>query len=368
MISDDKGSNVIEKLRTLAKDKGYLTFDNIIDISERFDIEIDDIDRISENLLSSGIIIRETDINIEQYEDKNHLDRSRTDYSRIYDRVLELDSKLKLYIKFIKKVPPPATKELENLIYQAKDGNKYAISRIVYMYSKIVIKIALSFSEKLQLPIADTIQNGTIGLIYAIDKYSPNSEGGFTTYAPWWIRRYIQREATTINPLIYYPLHMREKIFSIYDIALEHKCDKCLEKKYCPCLLLQIQEKLECSSEEAVWFLNQLQRFYSIESLVENNEEIFGDNNLFEDSMIEDLDNTILNDRISCMLLQLKNREREVIEKRFGYKKYSRMTLDEIGKQINVTRERVRQIEKKAMTKLKNPRCSKFIKDFYYYD
>ncbi|MBF8984106.1 sigma-70 family RNA polymerase sigma factor [Lutibacter sp. B2] len=362
MILEDKRSLILENLQTLAKHKGYLIFDNILDISEKFNIEIDDIDRISESLLSSGVIIKDTDANIDKSEDGSNIDRSRMDYNEIYSKVLELDSSLKYYIKFVKKVSPPAVKELQNLIYQAKDGNKYAVSRIVYMYSKIVIKIALSLSEKLHLPIADTIQDGTIGLIYAIDKYDPSSEGVFATYAPWWIRQSIQRAAITINPLIYYPVHMREKIFSIYDIAFGHMCDKCLETRYCTCLLLQIQEKLECDLEESVWFLNQLQEFDSIDSLVDDNNEVLNDNDLFENIMIENIDSDILKDRISCILMQLSDRERKVIEKRFGFKNDITMTLEEVGKEFGVTRERIRQIEAKALRRLRHPSRSKNLK------
>ncbi|QEK11547.1 sigma-70 family RNA polymerase sigma factor [Crassaminicella thermophila] len=351
MISDNKRSIILKNLQTLAKNKGYLTFDNILDISEKFDIKIDDVDRISESVLDSGIIIKDTD---DEKEDKSNIDRSRIDYNEIYDKVLELDSTLKSYIKFIKKVPSPAVRELQHLIYQAKDGNKYAVSRIVYMYSKMVIKIALSFSEKLHLPIADTIQDGIVGLIYAIDKYDPSSEGGFATYAPWWIRQYIQREAKIINSLIYYPVYMKEKIFSIYDIVLEHICDKCLENGYCPRLLSQIQGKLECDLEQVVWFLNQLQEYYSIESLIGDNNEVFNDNNLFEDIMIENINRDILKDRISCTLLQFKERERKVIEKRFGFKNDIEMTLEEVGKEFGVTRERIRQIEYKVLKRLKH--------------
>lgn len=363
-IYTNKRNIVLEKLQTLAKSKGYLTFNDILDMSEEFNIEIDDIDRIAENLLSMGTIITKTDKNAYHHEEKITDDRSRIDYNLIYDKVLELDSALEPYINFIKTVPPPAIKEVESLIFQAQDGNRYAFDRIVYMYSKIVISIALSFSQKLNLPIADTIQSGTIGLINAIKKYDPSREGGFTTYAPWWIRQYIERSAPTINTLLYYPAQIKYKMFLIYDMVLDHICALCPRYGLCPNLISQVEIKLECDSKEAIWYLEQFEKFISVEQYIEDDEDFFQDNNLYENIMIEDIERSIIREKISDVLLQLKDREREVIEKRFGFKNNIEMTLEEVGYDFKVTRERIRQIEAKAIRRLRHPSRIKYLRYF----
>lgn len=202
--------NGISVLLGVSTSKGYITFDDILDVIldviDRLELPLDDVDRISGQLLSVGCIIKETNEQISVEESKEDFsDRSKLDYEVIYAEVLALDPSLAEYIKCLRQIRPPALRETENLIYQAKNGNEYAKTRIVTMYLKVVVRIALWASKKYKIPVEDAIQNGNIGLVIAVGKFESLSDNKFSTYAPWWIRQIISREAPTVNPLIYFP-------------------------------------------------------------------------------------------------------------------------------------------------------------------
>lgn len=358
----------IEELVKLSESKGYISFDDILDIIESFDLPIEEVDRISGNLLTSGCIIRESNIQeIEYDEEESKLnDRSKLNYEDIFSKVLEFDDSLKAYLNELKTIQPPGYKEAENLIYQAKDGNIYARNRIISMYLKVVVRIALWASEKYRTPIADVIQNGNLGLIIALEKYDPDGEQKFSTYAPWWIRQNISRETSSINALIYFPVHMKELLFSLYDLIFEHDCSECNDHSICNNLILNVVEKLNVDYETAKKYIEYLFPLYSVEEICETvSDESFSDNGLIENDMVETVDFEICKSTIDKVLNQLKPREKKVVELRFGFSDNVPKTLEAVGQTMGVTRERVRQIEAKAIKKLRDSSRSAILKIFY---
>ena len=144
--------NAVSQLLGVSTSKGYVTFDDILEVIDILELPIDDVDRISGQLLSIGCIIKETDKQmLEEDSSEEFSDRSKLDYEAIYREALALDSSLDSYIKYVQQIPPPALREAENLIYQAKDGNDYAKTRIILMYLKVVIRIALWASKKYKI-------------------------------------------------------------------------------------------------------------------------------------------------------------------------------------------------------------------------
>lgn len=358
----------IEKLVELSISKGYISFNDILDIIDLFDLPIDEVDKVSEHLLAMGCIIRETDaqtIDVDDEESQSN-DRSKLNYEDIFSKVLELDDSLEAYLNEIKTIPPPGYKEVENLIYQAKDGNIYAQNRIISMYLKVVVRIALWASEKYRTPIADAIQNGNLGLITALEKYDPNGEQKFSTYAPWWIRQNISRETSSINALIYFPAHMKELLFNLYDLVFEHNCNKCNDHSVCKNLISDVMEKINVDYETAKKYIKYLSPIASVEEICENvNEEIFCDNGLIQYQMDETVDFEICKSNVNNIFNELKPREKKVVELRFGFLDNDPKTLEAVGKSMGVTRERIRQIESKVIRRLQNPSRSKILKMFY---
>lgn len=356
----------IEKLVKLSDSKGYISFEDILDTIELFGLPMEEVDRISGYLLTYGCIIREANIQEIEYDDEEINDRSKLNYDDIFSKVLEIDGSLEEYINELKAIPPPGYKEVESLIYQAKEGNIYARTRIISMYLKVVVRIALWASEKYRTPIADAIQNGNLGLIIALEKYDPDGEHKFSTYAPWWIRQNISRETSSINALIYFPAHMKEILFNLYDLVFEHDCNECSGHSVCKNLISDVMEKLNVDYETAKKYIEYLYPLYSVEEICENvNEESFCDNGLKEYEMVETVDFEMCKITTNKILNELRPREKEILDLRFGFSDNVPKTLEVIGNFKGVTRERIRQIESKAIRKLKHSSRSRVLRNFY---
>lgn len=367
MDTTEHRQNAVSKLLGVSTSKGYVTFDDILEVIDNLELPIDDVDRISGQLLSIGCIIKETDKQmLEEDSGEDFSDRSKLDYEAIYREVLELDSSLDIYIKYVQQIPPPALREAETLIYQAKDGNEYAKTRIILMYLKVVIRIALWASKKYKIHVADAIQNGNIGLVIAINKFDPSSENKFSTYAPWWVRQNISREATTMNPLIYFPVHIKEKLFELYDIVFEHNCEKCNENDICNNLVAFVMEKIEVDYLTAHRYLEYIYPCTYINDFLDNNgDEVFSDFGLMEYEMLERITKEKRKDTIAELICQLKPREQEVLHERFGFTNCEPKTLEQVGQVMGVTRERIRQIEAKAIKRLQHSSRIRILKQFY---
>ncbi|MEG0615427.1 MAG: sigma-70 family RNA polymerase sigma factor [Oscillospiraceae bacterium] len=326
----------------------------LLDVIDKFDLPLDDIERISDRLLTIGIILRENDnhtISTDDEDDESN-NRSKIDYDLMFDEIIEMYPSLKGFINEVRIIPPPQAKEVDTLIYQAIDGNKYAYDRIIKMYLKVVVRMAYLLSKQYYLPLEDTIQDGVIGLISAYKSYNPTSGKRFSTQSGWVIRNAIIREAPTINPQMYFPLHIKEHLFSIYDIVFEHQCEYCSDKVFCPELVQNISDKLEIDNETAYSFLQYLINFESFDLMLENDDCSFGDNDVVEVQVIEDLYAEELNEQLLLAVANLGERESEVLKYRYGFYNGQEKTLEEVGSIFGVTRERIRQIEVKAIKKL----------------
>lgn len=359
--------NAISQLLSVSTSKGYITFDDFLEVIDKLELPIDEIDRISGQILSIGCIIKETDKKIVTEDSGDEFsDRSKLDYEVIYGEVLALDPSLDSYIKYVQQIPPPALREAGNLIYQAKDGNNYAKTRIILMYLKVVVRIALWASKKYKIPVADTIQNGNIGLVIAVNKFEPTSDNKFSTYAPWWVRQNISREATTVNPLIYFPVHIKEKLFELYNIVFEHNCEKCYEDNICGNLVARVMKKLEVDYSTAHRYLEYIYPCAYIDDFLDGNEEeVFSDFGLMEDEMLEKITKNKGKDTIAELISHLKPREQKVLLERFGFINGEPKTLEQVGQVMGVTRERIRQIEAKAIKRLQHPSRINILKQFY---
>lgn len=357
----------VSQLLGVSTSKGYVTFDDILDVINKLELPLDDVDRISGQLLYVGCIIKETEKQMSVKDSEEDFSyRSKLDYEAVYAEVLALDPSLGGYIKCLQQIPPPALREVESLIYQAKDGNDYAKTRIITMYLKVVVRIALWASKKYKIPIADAIQDGNVGIVIAVDKFDPASgDYKFSTYAPWWVRQIISREASTANPMIYFPVHIKEKLFELYDIVCQHICDECNDYDFCKGLVALAMEKLDVDYSTAHKYLEYINPYPSIdEFLDENKGELFSDFGRMEYEMIEKINMKKVNDTISELISQLKPREQEVLLARFGFNNYPK-TLEQVGQVMGVTRERIRQIEAKALKRLQHSSRINILKRIY---
>jgi RNA polymerase primary sigma factor len=355
----------VELLFNIYKDKGFVSTDTVFEVLNSTDMSLDAVDRICDELLSMGVIIRDDPADF-LVDDDDEYDRSQIDYEQIFNEVLSSDPALKHYIDDVRKIQPPQYREWQLLLPQAKSGNSYAFERLCQMYLRNVIRIALTTHKKYGVPLAETIQDGNVGLIMAIEKYDPISHDVFSTYFPWWVRQNITREMIfSPNPFFYFPVHIREQLYSIYELVLQYESNnhECFESVQG--LVEQVAQMLNCPVENASKIIGNFHPVESIEVLLKSKPDTFSDNGFQTDEYLENNHSKDIEVIVRNVLQTLTSRECRVLELRYGILDGRERTLEEVGNEFGVTRERIRQIEAKAIRKLQHPSRSKKLKSFY---
>ena len=343
---------IIEKLYHEYTVRGFISEDHIFNVLEENGISLFDVEYICDHLLSKGVIIRD-DTPVD--DDEEEYDRSNIDYEEVFKEVLEIDDTFTDFIEYIRDIKSPQHREWMNLMPQVKLNNTYARNRIFEMYMKVAVRIALVHSKRYQLPLDETIQNAMMGLHISIDKYETARQENFASYFPLWVRQYIMRDAQTLNPSVYFPTHVKEKLFAIYDNMEEYYGD--IEERTEPGieLLQSIATELECSLDEARKLFDYLVPFESIEDLLEDeeNELLFSDDGIGSEEIVKSVEVRLDAEDLYERLKTLTPREETVVKMRYGIGFDHEYTLEEVGKELCITRERVRQIEAKAFRKIR---------------
>lgn len=357
---------IIEDLYEEYQEKGFVSENHVLIALTEANIQLADIDHVCDQLLSMGVIIQgEPSAYINDENDRGY-DRSQTDYESLFDEVLSIDQSLVPFIGEARQIQPPQHREWQRLLPQAKNGNQFAYRRIVLMYLRSVIKIALAYHKKQGTHLAETIQEGCIGLILAIKKYEIGRQDVFPQYYPWWVVRNIQRRLPFIaNPIVYFPMHVREKLNSIYEIIMKHQWYVCEENDLCPSLVIEVADCLKCSESDAESYIHYYRGNENIEDIISNNPTAFSDHGSFYDNVLESYYREELRIIIKILLDSLSDREEKVLRLRFGFNNGRAYTLEQIGQYFGVTRERIRQIEAKALRKLQRPSIVSRLRTFW---
>ncbi|MGI6170068.1 MAG: sigma-70 family RNA polymerase sigma factor [Christensenellales bacterium] len=334
---------------------GFITEDEALDLMTEHNLPLSEIDRVTEQLLIMGVLIRDESDDLDDPDDG--YDRTRTDYDEIFSRTIEIDPGLASFIETVKTIQAPQHREWINLLPQAKAGNEYAYNRIFQMYLRNVVKIALWHHDKNDTPLADAIQDGCIGLMTAIEKYEYGKQDLFTTYAPWWIQQVISRNYMDTARTIRIPVHMFETIRKISRTSAQLLRELGRKPSF-----EELAFDLDESAEKVSEILALTQECISLEDF---DEDELSDYGLFAYEMFENISHDALRSTVGDLLERLTPRESEVLVFRFGLNSDEPMTLEEIGQIFNVTRERIRQIEAKAIRKLCHPSRSRKLKDYY---
>lgn len=372
MIDVDKNRNKVEEiLLNKSKEKGFLSEDDIVNTCIDFDLDIIEIDRLCEKLLNQKTIITEDFSNTSK--DKDELvDRSQLDYEGILNSISEEYPKCKDIIDVIRNIIPPQPREWQTLIGEAQSGNVYARKRIVEMYLRTVMKHAYNYSKDNYCEFEDAFQNGVLGLIDAIDKYDNTSPDAFPSYFPLWVRQHMQRYGEIKGTVLRYPVHYKDKLMNVVNRA----CEVLENDKF--------EEAVELIKDEYAILTDEIhiEHLYPYIDLLEkkeyadvefeniNSEENyntinnkFDDVNLVEEDMcLEIISSKEMKRSINKALEKLKDREKGIIEMRYGLIDGNEHTLEEVGNMLGVTRERIRQIESKALKKI--AKLDKGLKDF----
>jgi len=352
---------VIEKAFSVYVEKGYITEDSILDLIEEYNLPLSEISRVCEHLVAKGVVIRDGNVD---NANSNGKDYSQKDYSLTFDEVITIDESLVAFIDYVKDIQPPQWREAQYLLPQAKNGNPYAKQRMVEMYVRVVIGIALSLHKKYGFPLADTIQEGCIGLVIALNKYEAGRQDKFSTYAPWWIRQVISRELSVGNPMLYFPVHVSERLLAVYEVKKNHSCNRCGDGCICTALVSEVADELDCPEDEALQFIQYIEPFESIK-LADENESMFCDHGAFESEIFDYIAYSELRSLTADIIGTLSDREKEVLQYRFGLLDNKPLTLEQVGSIYGLTRERIRQIEAKALKKMRHLSRSNVLKEFY---
>ena len=268
---------------------------------------------------------------------------------------------VRMYLKEIGTVPLLTTEEELTLAKRKAEGDEYAKERLIEANLRLVVSIAKRYTGR-GMSFLDLVQEGNLGLIKGVEKFDYTKGYKLSTYATWWIRQSVTRALADQARTIRVPVHMVETSNKMS--KMQRKLT--LELGYEPSVT-ELADALEMSEDKVMEIMQIAREPASLETPIgEEDDSNLGD--FVADSNVVtpegNVENVMLREHIDSLLKDLKERERQVIELRFGLKDGHPRTLEEVGKEFNVTRERIRQIEAKALRKLRNPVRSKRIRDF----
>ena len=268
---------------------------------------------------------------------------------------------VRMYLKEIGTVPLLTTEEELTLAKRKAEGDEYAKERLIEANLRLVVSIAKRYTGR-GMSFLDLVQEGNLGLIKGVEKFDYTKGYKLSTYATWWIRQSVTRALADQARTIRVPVHMVETINKMS--KMQRKLT--LELGYEPSVT-ELADALEMSEDKVMEIMQIAREPASLETPIgEEDDSNLGDFVADSNAVTPEgnVENVMLREHIDALLGDLKDRERQVIVMRFGLEDGHPRTLEEVGKSFNVTRERIRQIEAKALRKLRNPVRSKRIRDF----
>ena len=272
------------------------------------------------------------------------------------------DDSVKMYLREIGKIPLLKPDEELELAYKILEGDKKAKDKMVEANMRLVVSIAKRYSGR-GLDFLDLIQEGNTGLLRAVEKFDPDKGFKFSTYATWWIRQAITRAIADQARVIRLPVHVNETINKI--MRAHRKLSQELNREP---TIEEMAKEVEMNPEKVEYMLKVKQDTGSLDASVNNDDDdsVVGDFVVDEDTDSPDEAASIqfLKDSILKVLGDLTEREQKIISLRFGLNDGRSYTLEEVGREFNVTRERIRQIEAKALVKLRRHPDSRKLKDY----
>ena len=327
-----------------------------------FVLDADQIDDLLERLTDGGISITDKEGNpSSKYVVEAPKPEELTDEELLGSNSAKVNDPVRMYLKEIGVVPLLTNEEEKELAIAAAEGDLMAKQRLAEANLRLVVSIAKRYVGR-GMQFLDLIQEGNMGLMKAVDKFDYSKGFKFSTYATWWIRQAITRAIADQARTIRIPVHMVETINKLVreqrNLLQELGQDPTPE---------QIAERMDMTPDKVREILKIAQEPVSLETPIgEEDDSHLGD--FIEDEVIENpVDYTtriVLREQLNEVLDTLTDREENVLRLRFGLDDGKMRTLEDVGKVFNVTRERIRQIEAKALRKLRHPSRSRQLKDF----
>ncbi|MGM0409501.1 MAG: RNA polymerase sigma factor RpoD [Bacillota bacterium] len=344
----------VEKLIKKGKEDEFLTYKEIMDSLEKIDLNSDEIEKIYDIF---------TELNIEIVEDEDEIknDNKEDEIDFSIPQGVALDDPVRMYLKEIGKVDLLTAEEEVELAKRMENGDEEAKQKLIEANLRLVVSIAKKYVGR-GLLFLDLIQEGNMGLMRAVEKFDYTKGYKFSTYATWWIRQAITRSIADQARTIRIPVHMVETINKLIRVSRQ-----LLQEKGREATAEEIGKEMDIPAKKVREIKKISQEPVSLETPIgEEEDSHLGD-------FIEDEDAPapataasylLLREELDAVLDTLTDREKRVLELRFGIEDGRSRTLEEVGKEFDVTRERIRQIEAKALRKLRHPSRSKKLKDY----
>jgi len=351
--------NAVAELLEQGKATGKLTTQEINDAIEDLDYDVEQVEELYESLKNMNIEV------VEIYNADLTLDFSHNDPENVEAQLqaegVSIDDPVKVYLKEIGRVPLLSADEETELAKRMSEGDIAARKRLSEANLRLVVSIAKRYVGR-GMQFLDLIQEGNLGLIKAVEKFDYTKGFKFSTYATWWIRQAITRAIADQARTIRIPVHMVETINKVKKVS-----SQLLHKNGHDASAEEIANELDMPIDKVRELMRVAQEPVSLETPIgEEEDSHLGDFIPDDEALAPDdaASHILLKEQLGNVLSTLTDREEKVLRLRFGLEDGRSRTLEEVGKEFNVTRERIRQIEAKALRKLRHPSRSKKLKDF----
>ena len=359
---------IIKNLMDAAREKGVMTHDEIRGFFTDVPLTSDQFDKVVEML--EGMDVEIVDKSFDEIPDEELAEAEETGSELIKTANLEealssegiaVDDPVKIYLKEIGRVPLLSNEEEQELARRMEEGDEEARAKLCEANLRLVVSIAKRYAGR-GMQFLDLIQEGNMGLIKAVEKFDYSKGYKFSTYATWWIRQAITRAIADQARTIRIPVHMVETINRV--LRTSHSMVQKLGREP---TTDEIAQELHMEVSKVEEILKIAQEPVSLETPIGEEEDSHLGDFIQDDEASqpsEEASYTLLREQLEDVLSTLTPREEEVLRMRFGLRDGKPHTLEEVGKEFDVTRERIRQIESKALRKLRHPSRSKKLRDF----
>jgi RNA polymerase primary sigma factor len=363
---DEKTKERRDRVKALVAkgdDQGFITQDQILEIFDYPELYIDELDDLYDQLLGRGIDVFESLSHdagqMGGEETQSELEKELELLSSLADT--SISDPVRMYLKEIGRIPLLRRDQEISLAQQVEMGNLKAKAHLINANLRLVVSIAKKYIGR-GMTFLDLIQEGNKGLIRAVEKYDWTKGFKFSTYATWWIRQAITRAIADQARTIRIPVHMVETINKL--IRISRKLMQDLGREPLP---EEVAEVMEIPAEKVREILKISQKTTSLETPIGDDDDSYLGDFIADETQLTPYEATskrLLKENINEVLQALSDREARVLRMRFGLDGQRPMTLEEVGRKFGVTRERIRQIEAKALRKLKHPSRRKKLQDF----
>ena len=343
----------VNKIIDLGKAKGAISTTEIIDILDDVEIQPEQIEKLYDTLDEMNVVVTDDDLK------EDDADAAADDPA--YMESINIDDPVRMYLKEIGKVPLLSPDEEIELAQRMAEGDEAAKQKLAEANLRLVVSIAKRYVGRGML-FLDLIQEGNLGLIKAVEKFDYTKGYKFSTYATWWIRQAITRAIADQARTIRIPVHMVETINKLVRVSRQM-----LQQLGRDPLPDELAQELGIPEEKVREIMKIAQEPVSLETPIgEEEDSHLGDFIPDDDAPApaEAAAFTLLKEQLMDVLDTLAPREEKVLKLRFGLEDGRARTLEEVAKEFNVTRERIRQIEAKALRKLRHPSRSRKLRDF----